>query len=150
MRHKKRRWYVAQGAKLLPPWMNAQNIFGKAENRRQSPKRYILLVREGLKGARLRYWEHVTVWNHLYRPALKYDAGYQTIDFIVKSKDWRHFAVLVYNPVSVVSESEKHSWESKQAILKERKIPLLILPKHLTSQEYMITLLNFIRKGKNQ
>lgn len=140
----KRRDYVRRGASLLPHWRDAEK-FGIAKWRRSHPKRYYLMVQSALEKLHIRYWTHVIAWNpYYYTPKL--EAGYQTIDLILHIKGMGGIAILFENKNTLDRKHQIEAWESKARLLKERSIPTLILPVHLSSQEYMVMVVSFVRK----
>jgi hypothetical protein len=134
------------GMKLLPSWHNAE-LFSIARWRREHPKRYYLQVRRALESLRLRYWEHVTVWNPLHT-GKHFDAGFQTIDFVVQTKGLGHIAILFLNKKNLNHVRDREAWQHRVDLLTQRHIPILIVPVHHTSQEYQMKIHIFIYKQK--
>jgi hypothetical protein len=134
------------GGAYNPAWRDAV-AKGRARKRAARPKRDILAVKTALHTLRLRYCQEVSFWNP--RHAGKHgdwDGGLQWVDFIVRPKGKRAFAVILDDPSKRWKAYEKIAHQIKQEGLNDRGVPFLIVPKGMSSQEYQLKIAWFMRK----
>ena len=141
MEQMKRSDHVAQGNRVAPPYSNVE-LFAIGKWKREHPKRYYLLIRQALVTLKLRYHEHISVWNNDHHPA-GYAGAFQLLDFVIVRP---YFVILVRNRKSIKKPTEVSAWEAKQTLLRKRKVPFLILDHIHTSQEYQVMIQRFMMK----
>lgn len=137
-----------KGGKYNPKWRDAV-AKGRARKRAARSKRDILAIKIALGNLKLRYCQEVSFWNELHQPETKkgkLDAGLQWVDFAVRPKGKRMFVIILDDPSKRWKEHEKTAYKSKQDGLTQRNIPFIILKKGMSSQEYSIQIMWYLRK----
>ena len=134
------------GKKYNPYWRDAV-AKGRAKKRAARPKRDILAVQTALRTLKLRYCQEVSFWNAQHKGKQgTWDGGLQWVDFVVRPKGKRAFAIILDDPSKRWKAHEKIAHQIKQNGLKERETPYLIVKKGMVSQEYQIKIAWFMRK----
>ena len=138
--------HKVKGGTYLSSW-RVQELKGKAKIRAARPKRSLLAVQTALHSLSLRYCQEVSFWNPLYKGKQgDLTAGLQWVDFVVKPKGKRAFIVIVNDRHKRANAVDKLSYQTKLEGLTDRGTPLLIVKSGMTSQEYFIQIMWFLRK----
>lgn len=114
------------------------------------PRRERVLVRIALDRIRINFMELVPFYNPLNTGFRNNEDGtIQWLDFAVYSHEIGMFIVQFQNTER--HEHQRRAFNDKKKYIKDvKKIPLLIINRHGTSQEYEILIRMFIRKVANE
>lgn len=144
--------HVRAGHWLMPGAYNAQQ-FGRAKLMRNRPQRHNLLIRQALASLKINYTEHLVLWNNEFHPIWQgqpCSGGYQMFDYVIpRNDDPEEIYFIILANKTTAQPIDKLRWAAKQAHCQVQEIPLLIVPRHYTSQEYMVSIANFVRKVKH-
>ncbi len=118
------------------------------------PTRERMLVRSALNKIGFRYKEIIPFYNPLYNGHKgQYNGSIQWVDFLVYNKlTGKMFALQfdVKNRHGGVLQRKKDVHRTKQEYLKQKGIPVLVLDRYWTGQEYEMRIRMFLRKLEKQ
>lgn len=115
------------------------------------PTRERMLIRDALKRIGLRYKELVPFYNPTYNGHRnQYDGSIQWVDFLVYKN--RMFAIQfdVKNRHGGVLQRKKDVHKTRKQYLEQRGIPVLIVDRYWTGQEYEMRIRMFLRQLEKQ
>ena len=119
------------------------------KQRQEQPRKEFVLVRNVLSQLNIRYKETVTFRNPLWNGWKQGNPeALQFLDFVIW--DGRGIRVLLFDlnyiPHHGTKPYERAAFEAKQSFLKEKHVPVLIIPRTYTSQLYRFIITQFTRK----
>jgi hypothetical protein len=122
------------------------------KNKVSAPRRERLLVQQALRKMGLRFWENIQFWNPLYTGLRrKVDGGRQWLDFVIRTP--YGILVLIFKvqyATTMGHDFEKRALLEKQAFLRSKNIPYLMLSRTLSQGLYEVMIEFWMRKIKRR